>query len=63
VTSQNILTLYFARRNDLLKAQPTASHFINVSMWKDTAGTPMEYHYPPVEKLIGRWHSATPSSI
>lgn len=46
-----------------MKAQPTASHFINGVYVEDTAGTPIDIIYPASGKLIGRVHSATPSII
>lgn len=46
-----------------MKAQPTASHFINGVYVEDTAGTPIDIIYPASGELIGRVHSATPSII
>jgi betaine-aldehyde dehydrogenase len=46
-----------------MKAQPTASHFINGSYVEDTAGTPIDIIYPASGELIGRVHSATPSVV
>lgn len=46
-----------------MRAQPTASHFINGVYVEDTAGTPIDIIYPASGELIGRVHSATPSII
>ncbi|MCL4143457.1 UNVERIFIED_CONTAM: hypothetical protein GTU68_026083 [Idotea baltica] len=46
-----------------MKAQPTASHFINGVYVEDTAGTPIDIIYPASGERIGRVHSATPSII
>ncbi|WP_306261438.1 betaine-aldehyde dehydrogenase [Pararhizobium sp. IMCC21322] len=46
-----------------MKAQPTASHFINGVYVEDTAGTPIDIIYPASGELIGRVYSATPSII
>jgi len=46
-----------------MRAQPTASHFINGVYVEDTAGTPIDIIYPANGELIGRVHSATPSII
>lgn len=46
-----------------MKAQPTASHFINGVYVEDTAGAPIDIIYPASGELIGRVHSATPSII
>lgn len=46
-----------------MKAQPTASHFINGSYVEDTAGTPIDIIYPASGELIARVHSATPSVV
>ncbi|MEH6726079.1 MAG: betaine-aldehyde dehydrogenase [Hyphomicrobiales bacterium] len=46
-----------------MRAQPTASHFINGVYVEDTAGTQIDIIYPANGELIGRVHSATPSII
>lgn len=46
-----------------MKAQPTASHFINGVYVEDTAGVPIDIIYPASGELIGRVHSATPSIV
>lgn len=46
-----------------MKAQPTASHFINGAYVEDTAGTPIDVIYPATGEIIARVHSATPSIV
>lgn len=46
-----------------MRAQPTASHFINGQYVEDTAGKAIEVIYPATEELIARVHSATPAII
>lgn len=46
-----------------MKAQPTASHFINGAYVEDTSGTPIEVIYPATGEVIARVHAATPMII
>ncbi len=46
-----------------LKAQPTASHFINGEFVEDKNGAVIECIYPATGEIIAQLHSATPSII
>ncbi|SLN11912.1 NAD/NADP-dependent betaine aldehyde dehydrogenase [Roseovarius albus] len=46
-----------------MKAQPTASHFVNGRYVEDTAGTPMDVIYPATGEVIAQLHEATPAII
>ncbi|MFN3722511.1 MAG: betaine-aldehyde dehydrogenase [Paracoccaceae bacterium] len=46
-----------------MKAQPTASHFIDGAYVEDTAGAVIEVIYPATGKIIARLHEATPALI
>ncbi|WP_114285789.1 betaine-aldehyde dehydrogenase [Candidatus Halocynthiibacter alkanivorans] len=46
-----------------MKAQPTASHFINGAYIEDTAGTPIDVIYAADGELIARVHSATAAIV
>lgn len=46
-----------------MKAQPTASHFVDGAYLEDTAGTVIEVIYPATGEVIARVHEATPAVI
>ncbi|MEP0519287.1 MAG: betaine-aldehyde dehydrogenase [Hyphomicrobiales bacterium] len=46
-----------------MKAQPTASHFINGVYVEDTGGTPIDVIYPATGEIVARVHSATPAIV
>ncbi|MFN3954980.1 MAG: betaine-aldehyde dehydrogenase [Pararhodobacter sp.] len=46
-----------------MKAQPTASHFIDGAYVEDTAGAPIEVVYAASGEVIARLHEATPALI
>jgi betaine-aldehyde dehydrogenase len=46
-----------------MKAQPTASHFVNGSYLEDRAGAVIEVIYPATGEVIAQLHEATPSVI
>jgi len=46
-----------------MKAQPTASHFIDGAYAEDTAGAVIEVIYPATGEVIARLHEATPALI
>lgn len=46
-----------------LKAQPTASHFIDGEYVEDTDGTLIESIYPATGEVIARLHAATPAIV
>lgn len=46
-----------------MKAQPTASHFINGAYIEDKAGSPIEVVYPATGEVIAIVHEATPAVI
>ncbi|MFN4156292.1 MAG: betaine-aldehyde dehydrogenase [Paracoccaceae bacterium] len=46
-----------------MKAQPTASHFIDGVYAEDTAGAVIEVIYPATGEIIARLHEATPALI
>jgi betaine-aldehyde dehydrogenase len=46
-----------------MKAQPTASHFINGAYIEDSAGTPIDVVYAANGETIARVHSATPAIV
>ncbi len=46
-----------------MRAQPTASHFINGKYVEDTAGTPIDVIYAATGEKIAQVHSATPAIV
>ncbi|MDO8885015.1 betaine-aldehyde dehydrogenase [Pseudotabrizicola sp.] len=46
-----------------MKAQPTASHFIDGAYVEDTAGAVIDVIYPATGEIIARLHEATPALI
>jgi len=46
-----------------MRAQPTASHFIDGEYIEDTAGAPFESLYPATGEVIARLHAATPAIV
>ncbi len=46
-----------------MRAQPTASHFINGAYVEDSAGKEIECIYPATGEVVARLHSATPAII
>lgn len=46
-----------------MKAQPTASHFINGAYVEDTSGTPIDVIYPATGEVIARVYAATPAIV
>jgi len=46
-----------------MRAQPTASHFIDGAYVEDQAGTPIDVVYPATGETIARLHEATPDII
>ena len=46
-----------------MKAQPTASHFVNGAYVEDTAGPVIEVIYPATGEVIARVHEATDAVI
>jgi betaine-aldehyde dehydrogenase len=46
-----------------MRAQPTASHFIDGRYVEDTAGVPLEVVYPATGEVIARLHEATDAVI
>jgi betaine-aldehyde dehydrogenase len=46
-----------------MKAQPTASHFIDGAYVEDTSGAVIEVIYPATGEVIARLHEATPALI
>ena len=46
-----------------MKAQPTASHFIDGAYVEDTAGAAIDVVYPATGEIIARLHEATPALI
>jgi betaine-aldehyde dehydrogenase len=51
------------KANEIMRAQPTASHFINGEYVEDIAGKVIDVIYPATEELIARVYSATPAII
>jgi betaine-aldehyde dehydrogenase len=46
-----------------MRAQPTASHFIDGEYVEDTSGTPFDSLYPATGEVIARLHAATPAIV
>ncbi len=46
-----------------MRAQPTASHFIDGEYVEDTAGTVIECVYPATGEVIAKLHAATPAIV
>jgi len=46
-----------------MKAQPTASHFVDGAYVEDTSGTPIEVIYPATGEVIAVVHEATPAVV
>ena len=46
-----------------MRAQPTASHFIDGEYVEDTSGAPFESLYPATGEVIARLHAATPAIV
>ncbi|MGB3317387.1 MAG: betaine-aldehyde dehydrogenase [Albidovulum sp.] len=46
-----------------MKAQPTASHFVDGAYLEDTAGAAIDVVYPATGEVIARVHEATPAVI
>jgi betaine-aldehyde dehydrogenase len=46
-----------------MKAQPTASHYVNGRYVEDDHGQPMEVIYPATGEVIANLHSATPNIV
>ncbi|MDI3336185.1 betaine-aldehyde dehydrogenase [Defluviimonas aestuarii] len=46
-----------------MKAQPTASHFVDGAYLEDTAGAVIDVVYPATGEVIARLHEATPAII
>ncbi|MEM9582584.1 MAG: betaine-aldehyde dehydrogenase [Pseudomonadota bacterium] len=46
-----------------MRAQPTASHFINGQYVEDTAGREIECIYPATGEVVAKLHSATPAIV
>jgi betaine-aldehyde dehydrogenase len=46
-----------------MKAQPTASHYVNGGYVEDEHGQPMEVIYPATGEVIAHLHAATPNII
>lgn len=46
-----------------MKAQPTASHYINGRHIEDEGGAPLDVIYPATGELIARLHTATPNIV
>jgi betaine-aldehyde dehydrogenase len=46
-----------------MKAQPTASHFVDGAYLEDTAGAPIDVIYAATGEIIARVHEATPDVI
>ena len=47
----------------MMRAQPTASHFVNGAYVEDTSGAPFEVVYPATGEVIAVVHEATPEVI
>jgi betaine-aldehyde dehydrogenase len=46
-----------------MRAQPTASHYVNGAYLEDASGTSIDVIYPATGEVIARVHSATPAVI